>query len=116
MNKLLQRFSVVGIIAISVPLSLSWSSKCQYHNQKAAGTGTFQVISRKEASDTFSGKYMDSLRVVIQKKRDKEKEVVIQISPETTVRILPQQEISKLHFIPIEGFVFVDRTIKRTNQ
>lgn len=116
MNKVLQRFTVVGIMAISVPFSLSWANKCHYHNQKVAGTGTFQVISRKEVSNTFSGSYMDILRIIIQAKRDKKKEVVIQITPETTVRILPQQEISKLHFIPVEGFVFVDRTVKRTDQ
>lgn len=112
MNPLLQRLTVVGILTISIPMSLVWASKNPFRAHHGAGTGTYQLISQEDAANPFSGKFMDSLRLVIQAKRDKEKEVLIQISPETTVRILPQREISKLHFIPIEEFVFVDRTVK----
>ncbi|CAN5145981.1 hypothetical protein BH09BAC5_BH09BAC5_08360 [soil metagenome] len=113
MNDFTKRLTVALLCVASVPVSIFCISiaKGNYHGY--APVGTYQVISEKSADVSFPQNYMDSLRIVIQNSRDSEKEVLLEISPEAHVRILPKREISLAEFHPVAEFVFVDKKVQR---
>ncbi len=113
MTQIPQRIAVLCVCVFSIPTIIIFGSKIASNYTGCAPVGTYQIRIEKNIASPFSVSFMDSLRLVIQSKREKEKDVILKISPETTVRILPEAVISTRTFRPLDEFVFVDRKVMR---
>ena len=109
MTDFLRRLIAVSSVVVSVPVCMAVGESYTSPNVRAI-SGTYQVIGDEVALDT---RKMDSLRMVIESKREEHKVVFIRIAPATQIKVLPRKEILSPSFKPVDEFVFTDRKVKR---
>lgn len=110
MNDLLRRLVAVTSVIVSVPVCMAIGERYASPGNIRAVSGTYQVIGEEMALDH---REMDSLRLVIEAKREEDKVVIFSIAPTTQVKVLPRTEILSPKFKPVEEFVFTERKVKR---
>lgn len=106
-----KRFSLVAFFVSILPLSLVIGEHLFSDARRYAPSGTFQVICPPNIQPVFSGNYMDSLRFEIEAKRDAEKVVMIELTQDAKVMILPGREVESRTFHPVAEFI--DGSVKK---
>jgi hypothetical protein len=111
MSDLLRRLVAVTSVIVSVPVCMAIGNQlCDSPGNVRAVSGTYQVIGDAVPLDN---REMDSLRLVIEAKREEDKVVIFSIAPTTQVKVLPRTEILSPKFRPVEEFVFTNSKVKR---